>query len=163
MDKDYFLNIERHCQQTKHHNFETIHPTRKCIKNIYGEEIKKNNLSGIPINTLETMVSNANRKYNKTLNDIKNRILASKRKGITKYQTLGYKQSKEIKLWCEENNINCNIVEEPSITRNKLTNIDIWHDTEGNLYDNGCRDYGNMWIDYRNTRQNVIYIQVSRY
>ena len=89
-------------------------------------------------------------------------IQNSKRKGITKYQTLGFKQAKEIKLWCDQNNINCNIVEDLIIKRNKLKSIDIWHDEKGILYDDGTHDYGNQYLNFRKIKQNVVYVQISK-
>lgn len=86
-------------------------------------------------------------------------IQGSKRK--VKYQTLGWKNAKEIKSWCDENNIFCNIVTDQNITRNKLVNIDVWHSIDGNLYDDGTRDYGHQYLDFRCIKQNVVYVEVK--
>ena len=164
MDKTYFENIERHCQITNKNNYTSITPTRKIIKNmVQGEIIEKKGVSQLPDYTVETMVVRANLKYNKMTEQIIRQIQTTKRKGKVKYQTLGWKQAKEIKSWCDENDLICNIVTDPVITRNKLVNIDVWHSIDGNLYDDGYRDYGNQYLDFRSTKQNVVYVEVNNY
>jgi hypothetical protein len=108
------------------------------------------------------MAERATKKYVKMTEQITHQIQNSKRQGITKYQTLGWKHAKEIKSWCDENNINCNIVTDQTITRNKLQSIDIWHDEKGYLYDDYFDDYGYMYLNYRSIKQPVVYIQVSK-
>jgi hypothetical protein len=162
MNTSYFENIERHCQESKKHNYvNVIIPTRRCI-GISGIEIKKEGVSQLPDITLKRMVEGATKKYVKMTERITHQIQNGKRKGITKYQTLGWKHAKEIKSWCDENNINCNISTDQTITRNKLQSIDIWHSIDGNLYDDGYRDYGNQYLDFRSIKQNVVYVQVSK-
>jgi len=163
MNTAYFENIERHCQECKN-NYDSIviRPTRRCISNISGIEIKKEGVSQLPNITVKRMIEGSTNKYLKMTNQIIYQIQNGKRKGITKYQTLGFRQAKEIKLWCDEKNINCNIITDQTITRNKLVNIDIWHDKNGNLYDDGYEDYGNQYLDFRSIKQNVVYVQVSK-
>jgi hypothetical protein len=108
------------------------------------------------------MVNNSAKKYIKTTENIIHKITNGKRKGKIKYQTLGWKQAKEIKLYCDKNNINCNIIEDDNIMQNKLKNIGIWYDIEGNIYDDGTRDYGRQYLDYRKIKQRVVYIQVVK-
>ena len=160
MKASYFENIERHCQESEKNNGIII-PTRRCIR-ISGIEIKKEGVSQLPDVTLKKMVEGVTKKYVKMTEQITHQIQNSKRQGITKYQTLGWKHAKEIKSWCDENNINCNIVTDQTITRNKLQSIDIWHDKKGNLYDDGYEDYGNQYLDFRKIKQNVVYVQVSK-
>ena len=160
MNASYFENIERHCQESEKKNGIII-PTRRCIR-ISGIEIKKEGVSQLPDITLKKMVEGSNKKYVKMTEQITHQIQNSKRQGITKYQTLGWKHAKEIKSWCDENNINCNIVTDQTITRNKLQSIDIWHDEKGVLYDDGYEDYGNQYLDFRSIKQHVVYIQVSK-
>ena len=164
MNTVYFENIERYCQECEKNNYNyiVITPTRRCIRNISGIEIKKEGVSQIPDITLKRMVESSAKKYVKMTDQIIYKIQNGKRKGIIKYQTLGYKQAKEIKLWCDEKNINCNIITDQTITRNKLVNIDIWHDKKRNLYDDGYEDYGNQYLDFRSIKQNVVYVQVSK-
>jgi hypothetical protein len=163
MNTAYFENIVRYCQECEKINYNNvIRPIRRCIRNISGIEIKKEGVFQLPDITLKKMVEGSTKKYVKMTDQIIYKIQNGKRKGIIKYQTLGYKQAKEIKLWCDENNINCNIITDQTITRNKLVNIDIWHDKEGNLYNDGCRDYGNQYLDFRSIKQNVVYVQVSK-
>ena len=157
MNASYFENIERHCQESEKKNGIII-PTRRCIR-ISGIEIKKEGVSQIPC---KQMAERATKKYVKMTEQITHQIQNSKRQGITKYQTLGWKHAKEIKSWCDENNINCNIVTDQTITRNKLQSIDIWHDEKGYPYDDGGRDYGNQYLDFRSIKQHVVYIQVSK-
>ncbi len=115
MDKTYFENIERHCQITKKNNYTSITPTRKIIKNMFqGEVIEKKGVSQLPDYTVETMVVRANLKYKKMTEQIIRQIQTTKRNGKVKYQTLGWKQAKEIKSWCDENDLICNIVTDPS-------------------------------------------------
>ena len=129
MNTAYFENIERHCQECKN-NYDSIviRPTRRCISNISGIEIKKEGVSQLPDITVKRMIEGSTNKYLKMTDQIIYKIQNGKRKGIIKYQTLGFRQAKEIKLWCDEKNINCNIITDQTITRNKLVNIDIWHD-----------------------------------
>ena len=162
MDNTYFESIERHCQECeKINDNDVIRPTRRCISNISGIEIKKEGVSQLPDYTIKKMVDGANLKYTKMTEQIIRQIQTTKRKGKVKYQTLGWKQAKEIKSWCDENNIICNIVTDPIITRNKLVNIDVWHSIDGNLYDDGYLDYGNQYLDFRSTKQNVVYVEVK--
>ena len=161
MNASYFETIERHCQVSEKNNGIII-PTRRCIRNISGIEIKKEGVSQLPDITLKKMVEGSNKKYVKMTEQITHQIQNSKRQGITKYQTLGWKHAKEIKSWCDENNINCNIVTDQTITRNKLQSIDIWHDEKGYLYDDYFDDYGYMYLNYRSIKQPVVYIQVSK-
>jgi hypothetical protein len=164
MDKTYFESIERHCQITEKNNYMSITPTRKHLKNMFqGEVIEKKGVSQLPDYTVETMVVRANLKYKKMTEQIIRQIQTTKRNGKVKYQTLGWKQAKEIKSWCDENDLICNIVTDPVITRNKLSNIDVWHSIDGNLYDDGYRDYGNEYLDFRSTKQNVVYVEVNNY
>ena len=160
MNASYFENIERHCQESEKKNGIII-PTRRCIR-ISGIEIKKEGVSQIPAGHCKQMAERATKKYVKMTEQITHQIQNSKRQGITKYQTLGWKHAKEIKSWCDENNINCNIVTDQTITRNKLQSIDIWLDANGDLYDDGGRDYGYMYLDFRRIKQHVVYIQVSK-
>jgi hypothetical protein len=165
MDNTYFQNIEINIQQTKtNDNSKIIYPNRELLKRkgIKGEEIKKNRVSKIPQETIDNMVNNSSKKYIKTTENIIHKITNGKRKGKIKYQTLGWKQAKEIKLYCDENNINCDIIEDKNIMQNKLKNIGIWYDIEGNIYDDGTRDYGHQYLDYRKIKQNVVYIQVIK-
>lgn len=163
MDNTYFESIERHCQITKKKTHTNVEPTRRINKNaFYGEVIEKTGVSQIPIDTMERMVKGSNLKYKKMTEQIMRQIQTTKRKGKVKYQTLGWKHAKEIKSWCDENNIICNIVTDPIITRNKLVNIDVWHSTDGNLYDDGYNDYGRMYLDFRSTKQNVVYVEVLK-
>ena len=162
MNASYFENIVRHCQESEKKNSVIIRPTRRCIRSISGIEIKKEGVSQLPDVTLKKMVEGATKKYVKMTEQITHQIQNSKRQGITKYQTLGWKHAKEIKSWCDENNINCNIVTYQTITRNKLQSIDIWHDEKGVLYDDGYEDYGNQYLDFRSIKQHVVYIQVSK-
>ena len=146
MDNTYFESIERHCQITKKNNYTSIKPTRKINRNMFqGEVIEQTGVSQLPDYTIKEMVDGANLKYTKMTEQIIRQIQTTKRKGKVKYQTLGWKQAKEIKSWCDENNIICNIVTDPIITRNKLVNIDVWHSIDGNLYDDGFLDYGNQY------------------
>ena len=46
MNASYFENIERHCQVSEKNNGIII-PTRRCIRNISGIEIKKEGVSQI--------------------------------------------------------------------------------------------------------------------
>ena len=161
MNASYFENIERHCQVSEKNNGIII-PTRRCIRNISGIEIKKEGVSQIPAGQCKQMAERATKKYVKMTEQITHQIQNGKRKGITKYQTLGWKHAKEIKSWCDENNINCNIVTDQTITRNKLQSIDIWHDEKGYLYDDYFDDYGYMYLNYRSIKQPVVYIQVSK-
>lgn len=159
MKSDYFESIERHCQECKSMN---VIPNRRCLINkIHGKEIEKRG-KRIPYDTLERMVNGSNEKYLRTTEKLKHQILNSKRKGIVKYQTLGWKQAKEIKLWCEQNNIQCDIVEDTKVVRNKLDNINIWFDSDGRLYDDGCRDYGRQYLDFQYKKQQVVYIQINK-
>lgn len=165
MNNTYFQNIEMNIQQTKtNDNSIIIYPNRKLLKrkNIKGEEIKKNCISKIPQETIDNMVNNSAKKYIKTTKNIIHKITNGKRKGKIKYQTLGWKQAKEIKLYCDENNINCDIIEDKNIMRNKLKNIGIWYDINGDLYDDETRDYGHQYLDYRKIKQKVVYIQVIK-
>ena len=159
MKASYFENIERHCQESEKKNGIII-PTRRCIR-ISGIEIKKEGVSQLPDYTIKEMVDGANLKYTNLTEQIIRQIQTTKRKGKVKYQTLGWKQAKELKSWCDENNIICNIVTDPIITRNKLVNIDVWHSIDGNLYDDGFLDYGNQYLDFRSTKQNVVYVEVN--
>lgn len=159
MDTTYFERIERHCQATTLNH--AIQPTRRCIK-IKGTQILQYYLSVLSSQTLELMANKATQKYRKMLEKITHQIRTSKRKGIVKYQTLGWKQAKEIKLWCDSNNINCKIVEDVNIVRNKLQHIDVWHDINGNLYNDGTRDYSNQHLDFRSRPQKVVYIQIVK-
>ena len=160
MDNTYFESIERHCQITKKNNYTSIKPTRKINRNMFqGEVIEQTGVSQLPDYTIKEMVDGANLKYTKMTEQIIRQIQTTKRK--VKYQTLGWKQAKEIKSWCDENNIICNIVTDPIITRNKLVNIDVWHSIDGNLYDDGYLDYGNQYLDFRSTKQNVVYVEVK--
>ena len=161
MNASYFENIERHCQESEKNN-DVIRPTRRCIRSISGIEIKKEGVSQLPDITLKKMVEGSNKKYVKMTEQITHQIQNSKRQGITKYQTLGWKHAKEIKSWCDENNINCNIVTDQTITRNKLQSIDIWLDEKGYPYDDGYEDCGNQYLDFRSIKQHVVYIQVSK-
>ena len=162
MDNIYFESIERHCQITKNNNHTSIRPIRKINRNKFqGEVIEKKGISQLPYYTVKKMVDGSNLKYKKMTEQIIQQIQTTKRNGKVKYQTLGWKHAKEIKLWCDENNVICNIVTDPIITRNKLVNIDIWHSIDGNLYDDGCRDYGNQYLDFRSTKQNVVYVEVK--
>ena len=102
------------------------------------------------------MINNSNQKYVKMTKKIIYQIQNSKRKDITKYQTFCFRQSKEIKLWCEQNNINCNIVEDLIFKRNKLKSIDIWYNEKEILYDDRTRDYGHQYLDFRKIKQNVV-------
>jgi hypothetical protein len=163
MDKTYFTNIERHCQITRNNNYTNIEPTRRINRYMFrGEVIEKTGCSQIPIDTLKIMVDESNKKYKKMTEKIIQQIQTSTRNGKVKYQALGWKHAKEIKSWCDENYINCDIVVDPIITRNKLVNIDIWHAINGNLYDDGYGDYGNQYLDFRSTKQNVVYIEVNK-
>lgn len=164
MNTVYFENIERYFQECEKINYDyiVIIPTRRCIRSIRGIEIKKEDVSQIPDITLKRMVEGSTKKYVKMTDQIIYKIQNGKRKGIIKYQTLGYKQAKEIKLWCDENNINCNIITDQTITRNKLVNIDIWHDKKENLYDDGYEYCGNQYFDFRKIKQNVVYVQVIK-
>ena len=160
MDNTYFESIERHCQITKKNNYTSIRPTRKINRNMFqGEVIEQTGVSQLPDCTIKEMVAGANLKYKKMTEQIIRQIQTTKRN--VKYQTLGWKHAKEIKSWCDENNIICNIVTDPIITRNKLINIDIWHSIDGNLYDDGSRDYGNRYLDFRSTKQNVVYVEIK--
>jgi hypothetical protein len=162
MDNTYFESIERHCQITKKNNYTSIKPTRKINRNMFqGEVIEQTGVSQLPDYTIKKMVDGANLKYTKMTEQIIRQIQTTKRKCKVKYQTLGWKQAKEIKSWCDENNIICNIVTDPIITRNKLVNIDVWHSIDGNLYDDGYLDYGNQYLDFRSTKQNVVYVEVK--
>ena len=167
MDNIYFENIEKHCQITDSGIFDKndtiLKPTRKINRGQFqGVEIKKDDdVSALPDVTLERMVEGATKKYKKMTEQIINQIRTSKRKGNVKYQTLGWKHAKVIKSWCDENNINCNIVTDPTITRNKLVNIDIWFSIDGNLYDDGYEDYGNQYLDFHSIKQNVVYVEVK--
>ena len=163
MDNTYFESIERHCQITKKNNYTSIKPTRKINRNMFqGEVIEQTGVSQLPDYTIKKMVNGANLKYKKMTEQIIRQIQTTKRNGKVKYQTLGWKHAKEIKSWCDENNINCNIVTDQTITRNKLQSIDIWLDANGDLYDDGGRDYGYMYLDFRRIKQHVVYIQVSK-
>lgn len=163
MDNKYFESIERHCQITKGDiNSTSIKPTRKINRNMFhGKVIEKKGVSQLPIDTIKKMVDGTNKKYIKMKKQIIQQIQTTKRKGKVKYQTLGWKHAKEIKSWCDENNIICNIVTDPNITRNKLVNIDVWHSIDGNLYDDGYEDYGNQYLDFRTIKQNVVYVEVK--
>jgi len=162
MNKKYFESIERFCKVTNRSiNLTTIRPQRRCMS-ITGEVIEKNGESQIPEDTLKRMISGTTQKYKRTTSQIIHQIQTGKRKGTIKYQTLGWKQAKEIKLWCDENKINCNIVEDLNIMRNKLHSIDTWWDIDGTLYDDGTRDYGNEYIDFRIIKQHVVYVQIVK-
>jgi hypothetical protein len=162
MDNAYFESIERHCQITTNNNYTSIKPTRKINKNIFqGKVIERKGVSQIPDCTIKKMVDGANLKYRKMTEQIIRQIQTTKRNGKVKYQTLGWKHAKEIKSWCDENNIICNIVTDPNVTRNKLVNIDVWHSVDGNLYNDGYEDYGNQYLDFRSTKQNVVYVEVN--
>ena len=162
MDNAYFKSIERHCQITKKNNYTSIKPTRKINRNMFqGEVIEQKGVIQLPDCTIKKMVDGVNLKYTKMTEQIIRQIQTTKRKGKVKYQTLGWKQAKEIKSWCDENNIICNIVTDPIITRNKLVNIDVWHSIDGNLYDDGYLDYGNQYLDFRSAKQNVVYVEVK--
>lgn len=162
MDQTYFESIERHCQITKKNNYTSIKPTRRINRNMFhGEVIEKHGVSQLPACTVERMVDGASIKYRKMTDQIIRQIQTAKRKGNVKYQTLGWRQAKEIKSWCDQNDIICNIVTDPVITRNKLVNIDVWHSIDGNLYDDGCRDYGHQYLDFRRKKQDVIYVEVK--
>ena len=110
MDNTYFESIERHCQITEKNNYKSIKPTRKINRNMFqGEVIEQTGVSQLPDYTIKKMVDGANLKYTKMTEQIIRQIQTTKRKGKVKYQTLGWKQAKEIKSWCDENNIICNI------------------------------------------------------
>ena len=161
MDNTYFESIERHCQITKKNNYTSIKPTRKINRNMFqGKVIEQTSVSQLPDYTIKKMVDGANLKYKKMTEQIIRQIQTTKRMKV-KYQTLGWKHAKEIKSWCDENNIICNIVTDPIITRNKLVNIDVWHSIDGNLYDDGYEDYGNQYLDFRSIKQNVVYVEVK--
>ena len=160
MENTYFERIERHCQEIRGTSLATITPVRQIIMIEKGREITKK-CSQIPLDTLERMVGGATNKYKKMTDQIIHQIQTSKRKGTRKYQTLGWKQAKEIQSWCHSNNINCSIVQDTDITRNKLQSIDIWYDINGELYDDGSRDYERQHLDFRNTKQNVVYVQIN--
>lgn len=167
MEASYFENIERHCKDTYWNapaSERTIIPNRRCLRGVRGHEIPKIvGVSEIPTDTIKRMVDGANAKYKRTMEQTINKIQNSKRKGTTKYQTLGYKQAKEIKAWCIENNVNCEIIEDQNVTRNKLSSVDIWFDREEDCtYDDGTRDYGRQFLDFRTKKQNVVYIQIIK-
>ena len=110
MDNTYFESIERHCQITKKNNYTSIKPTRKINRNMFqGEVIEQTGVSQLPDYTIKEMVDGANLKYTKMTEQIIRQIQTTKRKGKVKYQTLGWKQAKEIKSWCDENNINTDL------------------------------------------------------
>lgn len=161
MESTYFENIERHCQMTEYNNFTCITPVRKILRNKSGCVVEKTSTSKIPSDTMERMIDGANKKNTRMTEQIIRQIQTSNRKGNVKYQTLGWKHAKEIKSWCDKNNVICNIVTNPIITRNKLVNIDIWHTIDGNLYNDGTRDYGRQYLDFRYVKQNVVYIEVK--
>lgn len=161
MDAVYFESIEKHFQETNVKSSVDINPTRKIIRNLSGQEIKKVH-SQIPEDTLKKMLNNTVDKYTRVTNEIKHKIKTGKRKGLIKYQTLGWKQAKEIKLWCCKNNINCDIVEDLNVTRNKLQSINVWHKANGELYDDGTRDYSRQFLDFCNKKQNVVYVQITK-
>lgn len=112
-----------------------------------GNEIQK-------IKMREIIYKNAIQKYKNMTEKIINQIQMSKRKGNVKHQTLGWKQAKEIKKWCEQNNIICNIVEDVNITQNKLHSIDMYVDNDGINNDN--------YINFIKIKQNVVYVLVNK-
>lgn len=158
----HFENITRHCQvsSSTYKNGDLI-PNRTCISK-YGKVIDKKGCSGLPIDTQERMIDGSNKKYIDTTTKIIKQIQTNKCNENKKYQTLGWKQAKEIKKWCNENNYVCNIIEDPIIERNKLQYIDVWFDENGDLYDDGTRDYGRQYLDFRSTKQNVVYVQIIK-
>jgi len=161
MDNIYFESIERHCQITKNNNNESIKPMRKINKNMFQGKVIEKKVSQLPDYTIINMVDGANKKYKQMTEKIIHQIQTTKRKGNVKYQTLGWKHAKEIKHWCEQNNIICNIITDPIITRNKLVKIDVWHTIDGNLYSDGYEDYANQYLDFRTIKQNVVYVEVN--
>lgn len=161
MDPEYFKSIEKHMMETKNSNFTNIKPQRRIIRINAGEEIEKK-YENSSILYLDELVDKTKSKYNEMTEKIKQQILTGKKKGVVNYQTLGWKQAKEIKNWCDENNIKSDIIEDTNIVRNKLKNIYIWHDIDGNIYDDGTDDYARQWMDFNKIKQNVVYIQVYK-
>jgi hypothetical protein len=159
MNVNYFLNMERHIQETDEIDENTVY-RRMGRKIITGKEIDKIEVCLNP-HRLGSMIDGAIQKYERTTNDILNRIQNAKRKGITKYQTLGHKQAYEIQKWCEQNNIECSIVYDEHITRKKLSNIDIWFEKSGKRFDY-YDDFSNEHINYTYKRQKVVYIQIKK-
>ncbi len=163
MDDTYFESIERHCQITNNYHYTNIIPVRRILRlrHIQGREVEKVGVSQIPSDTMERMVRGANEKYKKMTEKIIQQIQTSKRKGKVKYQTLGWKHAKEIKSWCDKNNVICAIVTDPIVTRNKLSSVNIWHTVDGELYNDGTRDYGHQHMDFHHKKQNVVYVEVK--
>lgn len=154
MNAEHFLHMERHIHENYTIDKDTIY--RRIRNRLYaGKEIPKLGCQ-LYVDRLEKMAEGANKKYQRNTNDIIKRIQNAKRKGITKYQTLGYKQAKEIKKWCQENNIDCSIVCDNEITRKKLTNIDVWFES------NWQENFGTDQINFVHKRQNVVYIQIKK-
>ena len=89
--------------------------------------------------------------------------VVNKQKYEGDYNAVSYRSlwERQVFKWCDENNVICNIVTDPIITRNKLVNIDVWHSIDGNLYDDGYEDYGNQYLDFRSIKQNVVYVEVK--
>lgn len=163
MDSAYFKNIQRHLEVSSSDEISCIVPTRHVLirRQIKGREIGVEHTNAIPHDTLQKMVSGATNKYTKMTEKIICQIQTTKRKGTVKYQTLGWRQAKEIKLWCNQNNINCTLVEDSHISRNKLISIDIWHNDDGTLYSDGTEDYGREYLDFRKSKQNVVYVKIE--
>ena len=107
---------------------------------------------------VEKCIKNYNNKYNEILNHI-NKM----GNGISKkYQTLGYKQAKEILRYCQMNNITCEIVVDDKIKRNKLSEICVLYDDGNNVFNSGYEDYGNEGLDFKYVKQNVVYVKITK-
>lgn len=133
---------------------------------IHGSEMK-DTVGHHPVDTIERMSEGAKSKYTRTLNNIIGYIdrfvITSKSNASTvKYQTLGWKQAKEIKQICDSRDIKCEIVEDNKIERKKLNTIGIWHDTDGSKYSTDTRDNGREELDFHYRTQKVVYVKISK-
>lgn len=153
MDEIDFQNMKKQCQESI--NKYTIMPIRRC--NSIGEcdDHQKKFVDEISDDYLNKISFNTVQKYKKMTEKIINQIQKRKRKGTVKFQTLGWKQAKEIKYWCNQNNIICNIVEDKNITQNKLQYMDSRYDFD--FDDHGC----NRSIVFVKDKQNVVYVQIE--
>ena len=162
MDEKYFESIEINYQFYNGCKTNIIYTRNNHY--IYGIPMEKNGCSHIPSDTMERMIDGTHKKYTKTLNNIIKCVDKFKINKLNevKYQTLGCKQAKEIKKYCELNGVGCQIIQDDKLERKKLTSIGIWHDKDKNQYDTDTRDYGREYLDFHYSRQKVVYVKLNK-
>jgi hypothetical protein len=156
MDEKYFMSISNnYCYENMSDRYRTTHEGVPFC----GE--KTNNIvTYCPISN--DVIKNTSKNFEKEFTKIISFIVKLKLGKTKKYMTQGYKQAKQIKKYCDENNISCEIEEDQNIKKNKLKSIKLLHDPTGNTYNSECRDYAGEHIIFCKEKCNVIYVKIKK-